>query len=82
MPNAQFMPDEPMTRAMVATIISRILWGDTFDGGNPRYLQHLKAMNNAGLVGSISSPSPDSLELRGWMMTMMKRSEDADIPMQ
>ena len=39
-------------------------------------------MNNAGLVGDIANPAPSSLELRGWMMTMMKRSEEADIPTQ
>lgn len=69
-----FNPNEQVTRAQFGTVMSRILWGNTYNGGVPYYTSHLNALANAGIMTQISNPSMK--ELRGYVMIMMKRTYD------
>ena len=69
-----FNPNEQVTRAQFGTVMSRILWGNTYNVGTPYYASHLNALANAGIMTQISNPSMK--ELRGYVMIMMKRTYD------
>ena len=71
-----FNPYGLVTRAEFGTVLSRALYGDTYNGGNPWYADHLNALHEAGIMNNISNPM--MLEVRGYVMLMMQRaSEDA-----
>lgn len=67
-----FSPNEYVTTAQAGTIISRILWWDTHNTSDAcRYCDHLKALQDAGIMKIIDQP--ERLILRGWLMIMMER---------
>jgi hypothetical protein len=39
-----FLPNEAVTRAQFGTILSRLLYGETFNEGTPYYANHLQAL--------------------------------------
>lgn len=69
-PLEAFNPNEVMTRKYVVTTLSRVIWGDKYDNGDPFYIKHMQAMQNAGLV---SNPDPEMVEQRINTFTIMMR---------
>jgi len=52
--------------------MSRVIWGNTYEGGTKYYTNHLNALKNAGIMTKIDTPT--AAEMRGWVMLMMKRT--------
>ena len=67
-----FDPDALVTRAQFGTVLSRTLYGTTYDGGDPYYVDHLQALKNAGIINDISNPN--ALEIRGYVRIMLQRA--------
>jgi hypothetical protein len=38
------MPGKKVSRAEFGTVLSRMLWGDVYNDGNPYYAKHLQAL--------------------------------------
>jgi hypothetical protein len=57
-----FAPNGSVTRAQFGTVLSRVLWGNMYDGGEIYYLNHLKALQKIGIVKTTNNYS--SLEKR------------------
>ncbi|MEI7562684.1 MAG: hypothetical protein WCJ39_03030 [bacterium] len=70
----QFSPNDLVTRAQFGTVLSRVLWGNLYNGGVTYYLNHLKALQKIGIVKTISNA--DALEKRGYVMLMLMRSSE------
>lgn len=69
---ASFYPDLTVDQAQAGTILSRILWGDTYNGADPFYLYHLNALKEHGIISSIT---PDVLEtMESFMLMLYKAS--------
>ena len=73
-----FNPNGVVTRAQFGTILSRVLYGDTYNGGNPYYVDHLNALKDAGIMNNISAPNAP--EIRGYVMLMMQRADEGTVP--
>lgn len=68
-----FNPNAEVTRAEFATVLSRVLYGDTYNTeGADWAAKHLEALKSAGILKSTQS---DLKELRGWVMLMLQRAE-------
>lgn len=65
-----FNPHEVMTRKYVVTTLSRVIWGNKYDNGNPFYVKHMQAMQDADLI---TVPDPDISEQRINAFTIMMR---------
>ena len=59
-----------MTRKYIVTTLSRVIWGNKYDNGDPFYVNHMQAMQDAGLV---SLPDPEMPEQRITAFTIMMR---------
>jgi hypothetical protein len=68
------MPNGLVTRAQFGTVLSRALYGDANNGGDPWYVAHLAALKDAGIMSNISTPN--ALEIRGYVMLMMQRADE------
>lgn len=64
----RFLPNKTLSRAEVATVISR-LYGFAEDS-TPYYKDHLKAMNTKGFI---TKPVPHMTEVRGYIFIMLER---------
>lgn len=74
-----FNPNGVVTRAQFGTVLSRALYGDTYNvDTNPYYAEHLAALKDAGIMTMISTP--DQLEVRGYVMLMMQRAAWSSTP--
>ncbi|MDR3169045.1 MAG: S-layer homology domain-containing protein [Candidatus Peribacteria bacterium] len=71
--NGKFRPHDTLTRGEFATIVSRALWGDKYEGGTPYYAQHLNALNTAGIMTVINNPEVNII--RGDVMIMLMRAD-------
>jgi hypothetical protein len=71
--DGQFLPEAQVTRAQFATILSRLLYGDKYEGGDLYYSLHLQALRDNGILTNILD-SEHLLELRGYIMLMLMRS--------
>lgn len=69
-----FNPYGLVTRAEFGTVLSRAMYGEENNGGNPYYADHLAALKDAGIMTQISNPM--QLEVRGYVMLMMQRASD------
>lgn len=69
-----FNPNGIVTRAQFGTVLSRVLYGDANNGGNPYYADHLAALKDAGIMNNISNPNAP--EVRGYVMLMMQRADE------
>jgi len=69
-----FDPYGLVNRAQFGTVLSRALYGEDNNGGNPYYADHLNALEEAGIMNNISNP--DMLEVRGYVMLMMQRGAE------
>lgn len=67
-----FNPDDVVTRAQFGTVLSRALYGDIHNDGDPYYANHLQALKEAEIMNNISIPSAS--EVRGYVMLMMMRA--------
>lgn len=52
-----FTPDAVVTRAQFGTVLSRALYGDIYNNGDPYYADHLQALKEANIMTNISTPS-------------------------
>lgn len=64
-----FRPSAPVTRAELAAVLSRYLYGDEHAG--PDMNAHLKALQEDGIMNNIDSPLSE--ELRGYVLIMLQR---------
>jgi hypothetical protein len=71
----KFNPKAVITRAQFGTVLSRALYGNANNGGEPYYAAHLQALKDAGIMTNISNPN--AVEVRGYVMLMMQRSDAA-----
>lgn len=73
-PDTKFNPNDVVTRAQFGTVLSRIVWWTTYNTTtNPYYARHLLALKIVGIMKDITKPN--DAELRGWVMTMMLRTD-------
>lgn len=66
----EFMPNQSMNRAQIATTISRALYGNMYNGGEPYYQAHMDALLQADII---SVNNPDLQDTRINIFTMMMR---------
>lgn len=74
---ASFNPNGLVTRAQFGTVLSRAIYGNIHNDGNPYYVNHLSALNAAGVMKNISTPNAN--EQRGLVMLMMQRADETVI---
>jgi hypothetical protein len=72
-----FRPYDTLSRAEFGTALSRVLWGDKYEGGTPYYANHLNALKAAGIMNQIAN-AEQTKEVRGYVMLMLQRSEEND----
>ncbi len=72
--NPSFNPKTTITRAQFATVLSRLLYGNKYNSSDSSTWadKHLQALNKAGIITNISTPSMN--EIRGYVMLMLMRS--------
>jgi hypothetical protein len=75
--NGIFNPNGVLSRAEYGTVLSRVLFGDTYNGGNPFYAAHLNALNQAGLMNDLSNP--ERAIMRGDAFLLLYRASQADL---
>ena len=69
-----FDPAATVDRKTFATVMSRAIWGDIYNTTKPdRYGNHLAALNAVSVMNDISNPH--MMEIRGYVMLMMKRAD-------
>ena len=71
-PMQSFYPLDMVTRAQFATVLSRAIWGNYYNGWSPYYEDHLDALNTISVMNNISDPW--MLELRWYVMLMLLRA--------
>ena len=52
----QFNPGDQVTRAQFGTVLSRALYGNTYNTGDPYYLQHLQNLQTKKIMTQIQNP--------------------------
>ena len=65
-----FNPNGLVTRAEFGTVLSRILYGNTYNDGEFYYSNHLKILKEKGII---KNDDPSLEELRGYVMLMLMR---------
>ena len=68
-----FNPYGNLTTAQFGTILSRMLWWNTYDGDSPYYAGHLRALKDVWILRSYSNPT-GTFETRGNIMLMLQRA--------
>jgi hypothetical protein len=80
-----FDPAGYITRAQFGTVFSRLLFGDKYNVQDESelhkiqwywYKAHLEALKENNIMTKIDWDWPDQLELRWWVMLMMKRADN------
>ena len=69
---SDFRPFDKITRAEVATAVSRIVWWDKYDWWNPYYLNHIIALKDGWVIDSADDVFKN--ELRWSVMTMLMKA--------
>ncbi len=73
-PIEKFNPKKPVTRWEFATVLSRILYSNTYNQNWVKYYEkHIEALNKANIL---SDTNPNLTEWRWWIMTMLYRAKD------
>lgn len=70
----KFEPNAVVTRAQFWTILSRTLYGNQYNWGEPYYLNHLNALKLNAIMNQIDNAELTP-ELRGRVMLMMMRAD-------
>jgi len=73
-----FKPNDIVTRAQFGTVLSRALYGNINNDGDPYYINHLQALRQEGIMTNIATPSAP--EVRGYVMLMMMRAGTVPSP--
>lgn len=75
-----FDPNDQVTRAEFGTVLSRLLWWTKYatDDGDLFYKKHLEALRENGIMTQIYGNWPSSIELRWYVMLMLKRVSELD----
>lgn len=60
-PKSSFDPWAIVTRAQFGTVLSRALRGNTYNGGEPYYQDHLSALQRAEIMKQIDIPQNEEL---------------------
>ena len=71
-----FRPYDTISRAEFGTALSRVLWGNQYEGGTPYYAKHLDALKAAGIMTQIAN-AESTKEIRGYVMLMLMRSDSS-----
>lgn len=71
-----FEPKKVVSRAQFATILSRLLWGNTYDNWNDEfyYTDHITNLKDQKIMSDDYYP-PKGPEIRGEMMIMMQKAQ-------
>lgn len=69
-----FDPQWEVTRAQFGTVLSRAMYGEMYNGGEPYYVNHLNKLKSDGIMKDISKPT--NPEIRWYVMLMMKRADE------
>jgi hypothetical protein len=69
-----FRPYDTISRAEFGTALSRVLWGNEYEGGTPYYANHLNALKANAIMNQIAN-AESTKEIRGYVMLMLMRSE-------
>lgn len=76
-PLQDFMPNLVVTRAQLATTLSRLLFGRKYDNGKPYwYSQHIDALRKYSLLKNTNFQIQ---ETRGNLILIIKRAYDSDL---
>ncbi len=70
----KFRPNDKITRAEVATAISRILRWHKYDGWTPYYINHIDALKEAWVISDATNAKTN--ELRWNVMVMLMKAND------
>lgn len=70
---SHFNPNGIVTRAEFGTVLSRMLYGTTYEAWTPYYIHHLQALKNANII---TDTDPAMLELRWHVMLMLMRASN------
>jgi hypothetical protein len=68
----EFNPNGVVIRAEFGTVLSRALYGTTYNGGIPYYLLHLNALKANGII---TNTDPNLKEVREYVMLMLMRAK-------
>ena len=69
-----FMPDQLVNRAQMITVLSRMLWGATFnEGGSTFYQKHLEKVANEQLI---TQKEVSTIELQSYFYLVLQRAEN------
>lgn len=69
-----FDPQWEVTRAQFWTVLSRAMYGEINNGGDPYYVKHLDELKADWIMTKIDNPN--MLEIRWYVMLMMKRADE------
>jgi subtilisin family serine protease len=70
---SQFYPKGKVSRAEFGTVLSRALYGNTYNTGTPYYTNHLKILKNNAII---TNTDPTIREMRAYVMLMLMRASD------
>jgi hypothetical protein len=71
-PMENFNPNKPVSRWEFATVLSRVLYGDTYNQNWDKYYEkHIEALNKANIL---TNPDHNITEWRWWIITMLYRT--------
>ncbi|MCS6982963.1 MAG: S-layer homology domain-containing protein [Candidatus Absconditabacterales bacterium] len=77
-PSRRFNPRGTITRGQFGTALSRLLRGEQYNitegQRQPFYTNHLRALQEAGIMTMINDPRPAQREKRGFVMIMLQRT--------
>lgn len=68
-----FMANKVVTRAEFGTVLSRVLWGRTYDGSEQWYQNHLQALKEHDYMKYITEYFALQVELRGNVWIVLQR---------
>ena len=74
-----FKPHDSVTKAQFWVMLSRALWGQTYEGSEPYYLAHLTALQEAWILDDISNPTEQYVTRREVITTLKKSSSVSGI---
>lgn len=69
-----FDPQWEVTRAQFGTVLSRAMYGEMYNGGEPYYVNHLNKLKSDAIMKDISKAT--NPEIRWYVMLMMKRADE------
>ena len=73
-PIKKFNPSKVVNRKDFSTVLSRVLFGDTYNQNWPDYYKkHIEALNKAKIL---NNTNPDIDEWKWWILTMLYRAQN------